>query len=562
MLVSKQQTVKSTGRLTRCRALCIGLLVLLSLVPFLSTIFTSILRDSEFKPIVFSNGHATRSNVQLTLWSSDFHISPVADAKHVLEPLNTKIVEKSLSSHCHLTKSCQRDLRVINADNGIDLSPCPNTLRREFYESYRCDSEFNSVDAILCTHACSMCELFMPFDKPLIVIASTRYEIGRYKAVEWTEWNRNLIRIASKPGNIVAANNLYDLEYIKYFTPIKNVVLLPSYCGYVQASYAPTKRTLLIAPARDADFFLSNRIKKMGRRHNYSVADLHDAYPHYEYSDLAAHPAFILLPYQVSFMTFFELYRMAIPMFVPSPELLTDWHVERRVLKERTWSSVFGSLPHRSNIPKHPQSTSKLNSDPNDDFTRESILEWVRLSDFYQFPNVTTFSSIQNLFDIMPKVDLKAISLDMEKFNTKQKSYISETWVSILNGVIEKKNQQHSFSPLFNLRYSLDLASSCPAPIDVNDALQLNYGFHLPHAESCRASPSIDVQRPGSKIIIWLSYYIAIITDILFFAIKLIWEWSLPTQYGSALVAIFIISGVVIIFLGLFYNSGGNSKSS
>jgi hypothetical protein len=35
----------------------------------------------------------------------------------------------------------------------------------------------DSVDAMLCTHATSMCELFMPFNKSLIAIASTRYFI-------------------------------------------------------------------------------------------------------------------------------------------------------------------------------------------------------------------------------------------------------------------------------------------------------------------------------------------------------------------------------------------------
>ena len=57
---------------------------------------------------------------------------------------------------------------------GIELSPCPNQLRRQFYTSYRDDPVMRSVDAFVCTHAASMCELFMPFQRPLIVIASTR----------------------------------------------------------------------------------------------------------------------------------------------------------------------------------------------------------------------------------------------------------------------------------------------------------------------------------------------------------------------------------------------------
>ena len=67
-----------------------------------------------------------------------------------------------------------------------------------------------TVDAFLCLHAISMCELFMPFNRTLIAIASTRYEIGRHDKDSWLLWNENLRRIASHPHNTVAANNRYD----------------------------------------------------------------------------------------------------------------------------------------------------------------------------------------------------------------------------------------------------------------------------------------------------------------------------------------------------------------
>lgn len=119
-------------------------------------------------------------NDSLVMWSSDFHISPIADIKHLLKDYNVRIIDKSLSGHCHLMNTCEKDLRVINKQNGIRLSPCPNKIRRDFYTSYVNDVEFNSADALLCNHATSMCELFMPFNKPLIVIASTRFVIFVY----------------------------------------------------------------------------------------------------------------------------------------------------------------------------------------------------------------------------------------------------------------------------------------------------------------------------------------------------------------------------------------------
>lgn len=67
-----------------------------------------------------------------------------------------------------------RHLQVLTRENGIDLGSCPNKLRRDFFEAYKSDEEMARVDAFLCNHACGMCELFMPFNKSLIVIASTR----------------------------------------------------------------------------------------------------------------------------------------------------------------------------------------------------------------------------------------------------------------------------------------------------------------------------------------------------------------------------------------------------
>ena len=71
------------------------------------------------------------SNNQLTLnakrvlhlWSSDFHISPIADIKDLLSD-SAIVFDRSLSGHCHLTNTCERDLRVITKMNGISTTTC------------------------------------------------------------------------------------------------------------------------------------------------------------------------------------------------------------------------------------------------------------------------------------------------------------------------------------------------------------------------------------------------------------------------------------------------------
>lgn len=43
---------------------------------------------------------------------------------------------------------------------------------------------------MLCNHAAGLCEAFMGFNKSLIVIASTRFEIGRHDPARWKLWNQ------------------------------------------------------------------------------------------------------------------------------------------------------------------------------------------------------------------------------------------------------------------------------------------------------------------------------------------------------------------------------------
>ena len=131
----------------------------------------------------------SRTFSDLVLWSSDFHISPIADIKNIVAHYGVRVIDKSLSDHCHLSNTCQTDLRVINKQNGINLGGCPNSLKSSFYDSYINDEEMKTVSAFLCTHAASLCEIFMPFDRPMIVIASTRWGNYNLRGSSLMLWN-------------------------------------------------------------------------------------------------------------------------------------------------------------------------------------------------------------------------------------------------------------------------------------------------------------------------------------------------------------------------------------
>lgn len=76
----------------------------------------------------------------------------------------------------------------------------PNeSIQKEFYEYYKSHPLMNRVQTFVCFYPTAMCELFMPFNRTILVIATKRYELGRFSENQWRKWNDNLRLIASNP---------------------------------------------------------------------------------------------------------------------------------------------------------------------------------------------------------------------------------------------------------------------------------------------------------------------------------------------------------------------------
>ncbi|CAF1315798.1 unnamed protein product [Adineta steineri] len=370
-------------------------------------------------------------NRRFVIWSNDFHISPINDIKHQLRTFNIEFIDKSLSGACKSTNSCAKDLKILNRTNG--MSPSINE-RKQFYEVYKNDSEMNRVDIFMCFHPAGMCELFMPFNRTIIVIASTRYELGRHKKQQWIDLNNNLKIIASNPRNIIAGNNLYDAEYIRYFTGIKAIVL-PSICAYTNATYSRVEgKPFLIAPIHNKIFHASFRSDLINSSKSLNISievqHLRDVYKtYYSYEQLSEHPGIIYVPYQVSLMSLFEQYRMNVPLFFPSIDLLTEWHYNYHVVEERTWDRVFHQPKNSSII------SGVLNSnipDPNNEFDQNAIRYWLQFSDFYQWPHIICYNSMDDLVKKLVNTNLDQVSQNMKTYNKNLIKTVLKQWHDIL----------------------------------------------------------------------------------------------------------------------------------
>ena len=314
----------------------------LSTLSVVSVVFVSV--PLLYKQNVFVGVYYDATNLQLltksilfpskplVIWSQEYHISPIRDLKNLLRPLGVRFIDKSLAGKCFVTNTCEgrKSLKIINRHNALNLD---YSLIPIFYNAYKDDAEMKSVDAFVCYHPTSMCELFMPFNKSIIVIASTRYELGRFGVDRWTKWNKNFVQIASTPGNVVGGNNMYDVEYMKYFTGVEPQ-LIPSYCGYVSHKYAPSVLAFLLSSVISNGMFGKIFYKVFASKYKThcksmkctaKLIPLQKKHRSYKYSELTTYAGIVHIPYQVSVMSIFEQYRMNIPLFFPSFELLTTW---------------------------------------------------------------------------------------------------------------------------------------------------------------------------------------------------------------------------------------------
>ena len=429
---------------------------------------------------------------QKILWVTDFHAAPSMCNSNIFSHLNLYLNAKIDFGNCeHFTKDdggsvCanQNGLKALAFDNwnGFGLHPCPKNTREEFFFAYRHDEEFASASAVMCSHPVANCELYMPFSKPIILYATTRIEFGRNdkfvpwrnhwvkhedKAQKaWSHWLNNLLAIASDPQNRILANNLYDAKYIEYFTGIKPVVL-PSWCGpsgkqMHPSRYRPTQTDVLLTPYRTNLEYQAHNIPRSGwpdmdgwtsisaplshpifddlfaevksrEMHTFRLNTIQNAFPDgYEHiSDLSNFPVFLFIPYQASTMSFFELYRLNVPMLVPSKTLLLKWMSKHRIMFERVYGQP-DELLRKQASPSIPS--------PNS-FEIDDARVWVNFYDIYQedtFPHLLYFESWANALDILTSINLEEVSRAMKDHNRNEFFRIVRLWEIILSDLPNK----------------------------------------------------------------------------------------------------------------------------
>ena len=362
----------------------------------------------------------------LKVWSMDLKIGPIFAIKHMFSRFGVKIVDRSISPLCRVTGTCA-DVPHVAPSQWISLT---EGARNVALQLFRSDPEFEEVDAFICVYPVSLCELYLSYNKTVIVVIDSRYELGRSDPFRWKYFNQRLRDFSKNKKSIIAATSSYDVEYLRHFSQVRSIILLPYHCDYLQYYYNPIRPQYLVMTDR-GQFFMDNFLKEFYEaRQNSSSTNFPElrilkTNETMDSMDVTQYQGVIYIPHQVSFLSFTEKYRMNIPLFVPTVNLLVFWHQRHNVISERCVDASRSHDKLTSNI------DGSFLPDPNDDINTWKVEFWVGMADFYKLPHIQLFDSVQNLFHKISnatQLDLGEISEKMIKFNSETKLNVERTW--------------------------------------------------------------------------------------------------------------------------------------
>lgn len=307
-----------------------------------------------------------------------------------------------------------------------------NQYRRDFFNHFKNVPFFKNFDGFICAHPAAVCEMFMPFNKTLIMVLTIPFDHGRENRERFLLWRKEIQQIVKDPRNVIVSNNLYDREYMNYFTGHRPL-FIPALSMNEGVKWNPIRPEFLIHQARGVlerdprfarDFIDQVSAYSAKKKYNIQIVGNKNLYKgHYTYQQLANHRAFIVFPYIKSLMSLFEIYSMNVPFFAPSLNFLTEL--------ERAYGRVIYERTYWTKVPSVDEEAKKYEYSPLD-YSLPAFKYWMKWSDFYLWKNVVLFDSFEDLCDKLMTTNFTQVHENMKKENEERKNYVFSMWEKIL----------------------------------------------------------------------------------------------------------------------------------
>lgn len=334
---------------------------------------------------------------------------------------------------------------------------------------------------------------------------------GRWGAVaekdmRYKEWLNFMWKYHKSGQLFMTANNVYDQQYAYYMTGIKPMYI-PSWCGEYDLSfssnswvgcelpadspnYYPTRNEIIFVPYKqrlwlahggenirgDIDKAMIEAVKMLTNnecgdgnvqemkvvncaslKHPIHFGHSANLVSNHAPSAYKKFPAIIMLSYQTSIMTFFEFYRLNIPMFAPSLHFLVQLDLEYKLVNGRIygWPKRFPDLIEQNTGSKV---TPSFPPDPNLNYGspgyEESARHWLQFSDIYHFPHIILFDNWTHLALLTQTVNLTEVSYQMWNFNKMQRVEIMHKWDHIFRKAVPHRKRGKFHDESFRINHS------------------------------------------------------------------------------------------------------------
>ena len=399
----------------------------------------------------YSDEVCSTSVSSLTFWNSDTHYGTRIDMSTFLGSLGHDVFEavgKRQDFHpsvwkmpgVHLYDRLSTEITRYFPDFTGMNTRLEESMILDNFEFYKNDTQFCSVDAFYCLFPASLCEMWMPFNKTIIVIPAHRYSMGRCTREDFDRLNEHLRMLASMehPKHVIAASSKYDMEYLRHYSGIRDVLPLYAHTATYLAShsYAPVRDEILLflcryCPEQFWDERFVTEVKK------FDIVDQSKFYTTFSFSNFVNHRAVVYLPYAVMSYKMNELYSLGIPLFFPSMKYLQTIKPigsDRTILAHYYCAHTQFGLKDSDMLP-HPNSIHPYSPNLQENVDKEAEYYWLQLADFSQWPHVTYFDDFKDLERKLEEADFDYIHELMIKENERRKKELVNNWCKVFNKI-------------------------------------------------------------------------------------------------------------------------------
>jgi len=375
----------------------------------------------EFR-IIQKNTMRGKSN-HIYLFNVDMHTSIIADLKEGLREFDVKLISWNISlGNRNFRKffKIQDPVAGLVGKDWLELSSSDFNIFKKRYKRF-----LRTFDGFIVTFPPAFIELFIDQKKPILVVAGTRYE-SPYTArqMEWARLNRMIIEGVGSGQITLVANNRGDADYLEHFTSV-TPQYVPSLCEYTSQNwqYRPGVRILV-----SKNLTLRERIQvESGLQWSAPAEEFGSPF---KWSELHKVSEILVLPYNISTMTLFELSTSGVPISIPSVSFMKKLRGEDPGILSQLSFYQVRSLP-----------ISDLSiTDPNRTDQDWVIDWWLERADFYDFelmPNVRVISNFSEL--AIPHPSISKMNDEAFKLLLKSRNeYFYQKRKDLIDGFISK----------------------------------------------------------------------------------------------------------------------------